>query len=584
MELFWILKSLYNELDTKRKNLLFLVIFLSVLGAIAEVLSLGALIPFLMSLTNQELKLDFLPIVISKQLEVYQISLIKFYAVIFIFFTLLSVLVRTFLIYMQLKIGNSIGHYLSVKAFSTAVRYDYENHLLRRPSEVVSTLTVKMYHIVGTLITPTTFIFSNSIILLSVFFLLVYLYGASIFPIFCMIFVTYLAIVYWSKSRLSENSIIVSSRTDRMVSVVQEALTGFKELMIFKLQKDNINKFIGADADLRKAFVNSNLLAQTPRYFLEGVTTICFVVTIIYLHSINKDMLDLIPFLGVIALAVQRMLPLAQTVFSNYATIRSSMASLSDIDLVFKDDKKRKKIKNNQSKSLQFKKTLSLEAVKYSYPGQKQEILKGIDLKISKGQVVGLFGETAGGKSTVLDIVAGLLKPTYGNIVLDGKQIVLSEYSSWFDIVAVVSQNPFLLDTSIEQNITLSDNLGQKEKLRLHNAVKHSNLEKDLAKLPDGIKTKVGHNGVGLSGGQRQRVALARAIFRSYDILILDEATSALDTATEKKIIDNLNCLENRPTIIMVAHRVNTLKNCDKLYEIKNGLVARSGTYSELLG
>ena len=361
-------------------------------------------------------------------------------------------------------------------------------------------------------------------------------------------------------------------------------MIGFKDLIIFKLQTNYLKKYILADSELRSASVSSNFLSQTPRFILEGVATICFVATIIFISTQDSNIVGLIPFIGVLALAIQRMLPLAQTIFANYATIKSSTASLSDINSIFTDIKKNLTSKKQDQINLIFEKELVLKSIRYSYDSRKKDVLKGVNLKILKGQTVGFFGETASGKSTILDVVSGLLRPTAGVICLDGVETVLTNRTSWFDNVSVVSQNPFLLDGSIERNITLDFKTGIEQSIKLEQAIKCAELVKDLENMPDGLKTNVGQNGAGVSGGQRQRIALARAIYKQYQILILDEATSALDSATEKKIMNNINKLKNKPTIIMVAHRLDTLRNCDIVHEVKNGSIIRSGTYSELLG
>ena len=585
MTLLEILKSLYENLDYKRKTLLFLIILLSLLGALAELISIGALIPFLISMVSSELMPNsaLVPEVLLKFLDQYQLNPIIFFAALFVFLTILSVLYRMFLVYAQLKIGNSIGHHLSVKAFESTVYSDFENHLSRKPSEVMATITVKMGQVVGNLINPIIFIFTSSVILFSIFSLLNYLYGFAVFFIFAFIFITYLLIAYWSRSTLSQNSLVISTRTDRLVSVVQETMLGFRELIIFGLQNGYLDKYKLADRELRRASVSVNLLSQIPKFILEGVATTCFVLTIMYVSFRSSNIVEIIPFIGVMALAIQRMLPLAQTIFANYATMRGNTASLSDINALFEKKQKCSEVKKEEFR-ISFQYELNLKSIKYSYPLRKQEVLDGINLKIVRGQTIGFFGETASGKSTLVDIISGLLKPTSGHIFLDGNKTTLSNQVNWFRNVSIVSQNPFLLDDTIERNITLSLNAETQNSTKIQEAIAVAELSNDLDRMSDGINTIVGQNGADLSGGQRQRIALARAIYKQYQILILDEATSALDLTTEKKIINNINNLTMKPTVIMIAHRLSTLSNCDIIHEIKNGLVTRSGSYKQLFG
>ena len=227
-------------------------------------------------------------------------------------------------------------------------------------------------------------------------------------------------------------------------------------------------------------------------------------------------------------------------------------------------------------------KNIKLKNVNFKYNNSKEFILKNINLDVSKNSKIGIIGKTGSGKSTLIDIISGLLKPTEGSIELDNKKIDIFDNSNWMNKIGYVSQDIFLINDTIEKNIAFASNLSEIDTFKLNKSAKVAEIDKLIDKLPNKFKTLVGERGINLSGGEKQRISIARAMYNNPEILIFDEATSALDISTEELIFKTINNLDFDTTIIIVAHRLTTLKECDNIYELSNGSLKSLGSYNEL--
>ncbi len=238
--------------------------------------------------------------------------------------------------------------------------------------------------------------------------------------------------------------------------------------------------------------------------------------------------------------------------------------------------------KSNSDANLNFRKSVELQNVSYKYPSSSEPAVKDISLSIKKGESVALIGKSGAGKTTLVDIILGLLKPQDGDIRVDGVS-VYSDLRSWQGLVGYIPQSIFLMDDTIERNIAFGvpDHLIEHEKL--HKAIESAQLNDLIESLPDGISSQMGERGIRLSGGQRQRIGIARALYHEREILVLDEATAALDNETERLVTESINALAGKKTLIIIAHRLSTIKQCDRVFELGNGKLINSGTYSEVV-
>jgi ATP-binding cassette subfamily B protein len=310
-----------------------------------------------------------------------------------------------------------------------------------------------------------------------------------------------------------------------------------------------------------------------------GMTLISVIAYFLVSKSDNLTTSNAIPILGVLAIGAQRMLPILQQGFIAWSTIKGSSASINDtLELL------EQSVQTNLEKEvISFNSEIYLKNISFQYTKEGPGIINNLELKINKGARIGFIGETGCGKSTLLDIIMGLVSPSLGQILIDGIPLSEKNVSSWHKNIAHVPQSIFLSDSSISENIAFGIPKDQIDLNKVILAAKNAQLDDIINTWENKYNTIVGERGVRLSGGQRQRIGIARALYKNAKVLIFDEATSALDNYTEESVMSTIDLLNNNFTIIMVAHRISTLKNCDQIVELCFGKINRVLKYNELI-
>jgi ATP-binding cassette subfamily B protein len=289
-----------------------------------------------------------------------------------------------------------------------------------------------------------------------------------------------------------------------------------------------------------------------------------------------------IPLLGSLVLGSQRLLPIMQQAYGSWTSLQGSLSSLTDI-LNLLNQPMPLKIDQNSIRPINFEKSIDFINVSFTYNENNSFTLNNISFNIKKGDRIGFVGTTGSGKSTILDIIMGLLVPTEGKIEIDGCPITAKNYRNWQSHIAHVPQSIFLSDSTILENIAFGVPSSKINSEEVVNAAKKAHIHDTIIELNEGYLTRVGERGIRLSGGQRQRIGIARALYKKADVIILDEATSALDNLTEQDVMSSIDQLEDNLTIIIVAHRITTLKSCDKIIELTNGQICFIGTYIDFI-
>ena len=289
-----------------------------------------------------------------------------------------------------------------------------------------------------------------------------------------------------------------------------------------------------------------------------------------------------LPVLGLLALGAQRLLPSLQQLYVSWASIVGSQASIEDI-LKLLDQPLPEVQQELIPSQYSFQQDVRFDSVHFRYNNDGPWVLKGLNLVIKKGSRVGLVGSTGSGKSTTLDLLMGLLMPTEGNILIDGEPVSGKYLRDWQRSIAHVPQSIFLADTSLAENIAFGIPLDKIDLGRVKIAARQAQIADYIESRPEGYKTYVGERGIRLSGGQRQRIGIARALYRQASVLVLDEATSALDNTTEQLVLDAMGTLSSELTVVLIAHRLTTVRHCDVIIELEHGKVVAQGTYDELI-
>lgn len=365
-------------------------------------------------------------------------------------------------------------------------------------------------------------------------------------------------------------------------TAVGEAFGAAKEVKVGGLEQTYIKKFSNAAELFALSKAHSSIIAQLPRFILEAIAFGGVMLIVLYMISQTGSFNNALPIISLYVFAGYRLMPALQQIYASLTQITFVGPSL---DKLYDDLKKLKPFIENQDKEdLSFQKTINLKNVSYNYPNTTRQALKNINLSIPVKSTIGLIGATGSGKTTTVDIILGLLEAQNGTLDVDDKIITKHNSRSWRRSIGYVPQHIYLSDDTIAANIAFGISPNDLNQNDVEKASKIANLHNFVMdELPEKYQTTVGERGVRLSGGQRQRIGISRALYHNPKVLILDEATSALDNQTEQAVMDAINNLDKKITIILIAHRLNTVKNCDKIFLLEKGQLKNEGTFKELI-
>lgn len=364
-----------------------------------------------------------------------------------------------------------------------------------------------------------------------------------------------------------------------------EAMSGIKDIKLLGKERTFLKAFAKPSKGFAKAEAASEIIGELPKYFLETIAFGGVLLIVLYLIRTRGNFEDIVPIISLYAVAGYRLMPALQTLFRGLTRMRYS-APL--VEALYNDLEGWQETHHmppiTATDQLPFRKQLELREIRFRYPGADDVVIKDQSISIFKNTTVGFVGPTGCGKTTLVDIVLGLLVPESGRIVVDGVEITDENRRNWQANLGYVPQQIYLTDDTIARNIAFGIAPEEIDQATVETAAKIANLHEFIeTELHNGYQTEVGERGIRLSGGQRQRIGIARAMYHDPDLLILDEATSALDNLTEQAIMDAIHNLSHRKTILMIAHRLSTVRECDVIYMMDHGRIVDSGQYEELL-
>jgi ATP-binding cassette, subfamily B, bacterial PglK len=487
--------------------------------------------------------------------------------------------------YGLLRYAQSRSHGLSVRLLGSYLRRPYRFFLNRHSADMSKTVLTEVEQVIARSLIPTLQLVSQTIISCLIVAVVVFIdpLVASI-ALTCIVGaygLLYMAIRNFLRKKGQER---ISVNHERF-RIAQEVLAGVKEVKVGGLERGYVRRYERASLRFAKLGIQVNIVREIPRHLLEliAVGGILSVILILLFRADGNLNLAL-PTIAVYAFAGLRLLPAIQTLYQSIVSIRFGGPGLDALcrDLFLEVDQ----IALGASKpSLSLKRQIKLDKISFAYANMERNALDNISIVIPAFSTVGFFGTTGSGKSTIIDIILGLLEPTEGEMSVDDIVISPENVSCWQKSVGYVPQQIFLTDESVAANIALGVAPGDIDMASVERAARMASLHDFVvSELPLGYETEVGDRGVRLSGGQRQRIGIARALYHDPEVLILDEATSALDMATEERVMSSLSRIGGRKTVIMIAHRLQTLEGCDIIFELENGRVLASGSYDKLIG
>lgn len=577
------LKTLWRHVLPHRRRQLTLIAFLMPAAALAELAMLGSLVPFLALLAGQAPKSFSLEMLNTLQRSAISLAgtPLAAAAMLFIIAAVITALLRLALAWQNERFAYGLGHELNLEVQRRLLHQPYLFHVARHSSELISSLD-KIEHLALSLILHILQAASAALIGTLILLVLFDVDATSAALACALVVILYGTALGSVRGRLQEYTRIIASGYEQRLQAVQDSLGGIRDIILDRSQEAILARFASLDDRFMRARSNVAVLASAPRFLVETVGLILIALLALVIAGRPGGVLAALPVLGALALGAQRLLPLASQLFGGWASLSVSRPFLADVVELLElpattDDAPRE--------PCAFEQSISFKNVAFCYPDRATPAVHDINLTILKGQRVALVGPTGSGKSTLVDLLMGLIEPGRGRISIDGVPLTHDRLPAWRAAIAHVPQAIFLTDESIARNIALTAADARPDMARVRKAAQIAQLADFIEGLPNGYDTRIGERGIRLSGGQRQRLALARAIYKETPLLILDEATSALDEATEAAVLSALDelTIEGR-TIIIIAHRLSTVAKCDLIFQLEGGTIAREGSFAEIFG
>jgi ABC-type multidrug transport system fused ATPase/permease subunit len=542
-------------------------------GMVLEVFGLGILIPAISILLDPEM-IEKTPSIVSLKSFFPNFShqnFILFFLGATVLLYFIKSLFLVLLTHKQNRFLNNMMAYIANNLFSSYLTKPYSFHLNRNASELIKNIQVEI-NFLGVFFLSFITIFIEGGFVVSVLATLVYIEPVGAISIGLFYGLLSMIFLQFTKRKLSMWGKLRQELDTQTSKIALEGLGGIKDLLILGRTSFFIDEYFKKNYLKARIVSNQGTVSQIPRFFLELISIAGLVSFIILLLFQGKDTSSLITILGVFVAATFRMIPSLNRIIAAVQSLKYYSPALDVIceELKLADDKIELL---NDVELYSFKNKIEFKNVHF-YFNERNKILNGINFVIEKGKTIGIIGESGSGKSTFVDLLIGLHKPKTGEIIIDGNS-GLQMKQTWRNNIGYVSQSIYLTDDTIENNIALGVLESDINKDKISEILNQVRLEDLIRELELGIHTKVGERGVQLSGGQRQRIGIARALYHNPEILILDEATSALDSETETEVMKSLNYFRGKKTIIMIAHRLSTLSECDEIWKIENGVISK---------
>tara|TARA_B100000927_G_C16470012_1_gene471163 strand:- start:700 stop:2493 length:1794 start_codon:yes stop_codon:yes gene_type:complete len=578
--------KLFNLLTPIQRKQFYFLQILIILMSFVEVIGIASIIPF-MSLVGDINQIEQNSTIASLYKFSGATSESDFLIIVGVgalCILLISSLISMFTIWKLSMFANKVGVEIADRLYRYYLKKDWLFHASGSSSVLIKKIANETQRLTGAVITP--------LMLMNAKFLLSLLIAASVFiydPIVSLVGlsifgVTYFIIYRIIKIRLIRNGKAVSDVAEVRFRLMNEGFGGVKDILLLGRDYDFINRFNQTGNTFARSQGQNQALSQMPRYFMELIAFSSMIILVLFLIINNSGNLGIIlPVISVFVLASFKILPALQAIYSSITKIRGNMAAFESIEQDLIDSISAKYEDNEDHSKIKFENDISLHDITFNYPGKEDPILNKLNIKIPVNSLIGIVGPSGSGKSTLIDILLGLIEPQKGYLKVDDKIINDSNHRSWKNIIGFVAQSIFLSEGSIAENVAFGIPKDKIDLIQVKKVLDLAHLTELIDSLDNGIHTTVGERGVQLSGGQRQRIGIARALYHEAQVLVFDEATSSLDGITEKYIMKAINNFTGNKTIILIAHRLKTVKNCDKIFFIDNGKVADSGTYSELL-
>ena len=590
-----IIKKIYTILLPAERRKGYLLLLMVLIMAILDTAGVASIAPFIAVISNPDVVVsnvflsgfyDFVGFsrVDNKPIDIEDFM---FFLGVVVFITMLiSTLFKAWTIYTLERYAQQCNFSLGHQLVSGYLRQPYSWFLNRHSSDIGKAILSEASAVISGALFPLMLIIAYGAVTLSIMTLLFVvdpwlsmLVGSGLGGIYV---ITYLVLRRYL-SDIGEDRVLANKERFK---IVQEGFKGIKDIKIYGLENTLLGRFKGPSLRYAKHTATEHIIGKMPRFLMEILAFGGMLLVILYLMKSYDEFSEVMPILALYTLAAYKLMPSLQQVYSQITTLRFSISALNTLydDLELLNQSNIEELPSEEVRPLGINQHISLSGINFQYPGQEVLAIDGISLNIPVKTTVGFVGSTGSGKTTIVDIILGLLQPNSGRIMVDNILINSKNIRAWQKTIGYVPQQIHLSDDTIAANIAFGHDSNSIDYDAVESAAKIANLHEFIVdKLPNGYRTKVGEQGVRLSGGQRQRIGIARALYYNPEVLIFDEATSALDSVTERLVMEAVHKLGQKKTIIMIAHRLSTVRECDCIFVLENGKIEGQGTFNELV-
>ena len=590
-----IIKKIYTILLPAERRKGYLLLLMVLIMAILDTAGVASIAPFIAVISNPDVVVsnvflsgfyDFVGFsrVDNKPIDIEDFM---FFLGVVVFITMLiSTLFKAWTIYTLERYAQQCNFSLGHQLVSGYLRQPYSWFLNRHSSDIGKAILSEASAVISGALFPLMLIIAYGAVTLSIMTLLFVvdpwlsmLVGSGLGGIYV---ITYLLLRRYL-SDIGEDRVLANKERFK---IVQEGFKGIKDIKIYGLENTLLGRFKGPSLRYAKHTATQHIIGKMPRFLMEILAFGGMLLVILYLMKSYDEFSEVMPILALYTLAAYKLMPSLQQVYSQITTLRFSISALNTLydDLELLNQSNIEELPSEEVRPLGINQHISLSGINFQYPGQEVLAIDGISLNIPVKTTVGFVGSTGSGKTTIVDIILGLLQPNSGCVEVDNMLINSENVRAWQKTIGYVPQQIYLSDDTIAANIAFGHDPNSIDYEAVESAAKIANLhEFIIEKLPNGYHTKVGEQGVRLSGGQRQRIGIARALYYNPEVLIFDEATSALDSVTERSVMEAVHRLGQKKTIIMIAHRLSTVRTCDCIYILEDGKIEDQGNFDELI-
>lgn len=559
------IKKLWFILTKRDKQFLVYLLIFSIFISILETVGISIIMPFI------SVASDFSLIESNEYYhKIYEflgfssnVDFVVAFGIFLVIFYILRSAINLLYFYLLARFSNGRYHLIAYRLFENYLGLSYKEFVKKNSSTLTKAIVNEASGLTA-LLQAVLFMISEVFVAVLIYSMMLYVNWKITLVLTIALALNAFLLVKTVSKKIKKAGSVREAIQKRFYEIINRSFGNFKLIKLSSNDKEILNDFANASYGYAKSNIKNATLQNFPRLFLEAIGFGIIALIVTYLvHKYQSDISNVMGLLSMFVLGLYRLMPSMNRILSCYNQIMFVHKSLDIVhnDLMYDNEEL-------GNENISFSTTINLDNISFEYEEEKP-VLNHINLKIQKGQSIAFVGESGSGKSTLVDLIIGLYKPKDGKIIIDNEQITQNNIKSWRKKVGYIPQSVYLFDGTVKENVVFGANVDDK---KVNEVLKQAKIY-DFLQTKNGVDTIVGEGGIMLSGGQKQRIAIARALYQNPEILVLDEATSALDNETEEQIMEEIYEVANDKTLIIIAHRLSTTKRCDKIYEIRNGVI-----------